>query len=74
MPLKHVLAGSVFAGAMLFGGTLFGGMILGLISTPIIFIGALKSAWIMISSGVLLFAFIMLQRVLLSGFDLRGAD
>jgi simple sugar transport system permease protein len=53
-------------------GTLFGGMILGLISTLIIFNGSLNSAWIMISSGVLLFAFIVLHRFLVSSFDIGG--
>lgn len=53
-------------------GTLLGGMNLGLISTLIIFDGSLCSAWIMIVSGLLLFAFIVLRRFLLGSFDLRS--
>ena len=52
---------------------LFGGMILGLIATLINFNGSLNGAWIMISGGVLLFLFIVMQRSLLSSFRLRGA-
>lgn len=49
-------------------------MILGLISTLIIIDGSLNSAWIMISSGFLLFVFIVLHRFLVSSFDLRGTS
>jgi simple sugar transport system permease protein len=52
-------------------GTLFGGMILGLISTLINFNGSLNSAWIMISGGVLLFLFIVLQKSIMSSLGLR---
>lgn len=70
-----VLGGTLLSGGVGFvAGTLFGGMILGLISTLIIFDGSLDSAWIMISSGVLLFAFIVLHKVLLRSFDLRGTS
>jgi simple sugar transport system permease protein len=68
-----VLGGTLLTGGVgMVAGTLFGGMILGLISTLIIFNGSLNSAWIMISSGVLLFAFIVLHRFLVSSFDIAG--
>ncbi len=68
-----VLGGTLLTGGVgMVAGTLFGGMILGLISTLIIFNGSLNSAWIMISSGMLLFAFIVLHRFLVSSFDLRS--
>ena len=67
-----VLGGTLLTGGIgMVAGTLFGGMILGLISTLIIFDGSLNSAWIMISSGILLFAFIVLHRFLVKSFDLR---
>jgi galactofuranose transport system permease protein len=69
-----VLGGTLLTGGVgMVAGTLFGGMILGLISTLIIFDGSLNSAWIMLSSGILLFCFIVLHRFLVSSFDLRGA-
>lgn len=69
-----VLGGTLLTGGVgLVAGTLFGGMILGLISTLIIFNGSLNSAWIMISSGMLLFGFIVLHRFLVRSFDLKGA-
>src|SRR5579871_221106 len=69
-----VLGGTVLTGGVgMVAGTLFGGMILGLIATLINFNGSLNGAWIMISGGVLLFLFIVLQRSLLSSFRLRGA-
>lgn len=69
-----VLGGTLLTGGVgLVAGTLFGGMILGLISTLIIFHGSLNSAWIMIVSGMLLFAFIVLHRFLVGSFDLRGS-
>jgi galactofuranose transport system permease protein len=68
-----VLGGTLLTGGVgLVAGTLFGGMILGLISTLIIFHGSLNSAWIMIASGMLLFAFIVLHRFLVGSFSLRG--
>jgi len=68
-----VLGGTLLTGGVgMVAGTLFGGMILGLISTLIIFHGSLNSAWIMIASGMLLFAFIVMHRFLVSSFDLRG--
>lgn len=68
-----VLGGTLLTGGVgMVAGTLFGGMILGLISTLIIFNGSLNSAWIMISSGILLFAFIVMQRFLVGSFNLRG--
>jgi simple sugar transport system permease protein len=70
-----VLGGTLLTGGVgMVAGTLFGGMILGLISTLIIFNGSLNSAWIMISSGFLLFVFIVLHRFLVSSFDLRGTS
>ena len=48
-------------------------MILGLIATLIIFNGSLNGAWIMITSGVLLFLFIVMQRFLVRSFNLRRA-
>ncbi|MFZ2102709.1 MAG: galactofuranose ABC transporter, permease protein YjfF [Oricola sp.] len=70
-----VLGGTLLTGGVgMVAGTLFGGMILGLISTLIIFNGSLNSAWIMISSGVLLFVFIVMHRFLVSSFDLRGTS
>lgn len=67
-PGGAVLTGGVGMAA----GALFGGMILGLIATLVNFNGSL-GAWIMISGGVLLFLFIVMQRSLLSSFRLRGA-
>lgn len=68
-----VLGGTLLTGGVgMVAGTLFGGMILGLISTLIIFNGSLNSAWIMISSGILLFVFIVLHRFLVSSFDIGG--
>lgn len=70
-----VLGGTLLTGGVgMVAGTLFGGMILGLISTLIIFNGSLNSAWIMISSGILLFLFIVLHRFLVSTFGLRGTS
>ena len=67
-----VLGGTLLTGGVgMVAGTLFGGMILGLISTLIIFNGSLNSAWILISSGVLLFAFIVMHRFLVGSFGLR---
>ena len=66
-----VLGGTLLTGGVgTVAGTLFGGMILGLISTLIIFNGSLNSAWIMISSGILLFAFIAMQRLLVGSFGI----
>lgn len=70
-----VLGGTLLTGGVgMVAGTLFGGMILGLISTLIIFHGSLNSAWIMISSGMLLFGFIVLHRFLVGSFDLRSSS
>jgi ribose/xylose/arabinose/galactoside ABC-type transport system permease subunit len=69
-----VLGGTLLTGGIgMVAGTLFGGMILGLIATLIIFNGSLNGAWIMITSGVLLFLFIVLQRFLVGSFSLRRA-
>jgi ribose/xylose/arabinose/galactoside ABC-type transport system permease subunit len=67
-----VLGGTLLTGGVgMVAGTLFGGMILGLIATLINFNGSLNGAWIMISGGVLLFLFIVMQRSLVSSFKLR---
>ena len=67
-----VLGGTLLTGGVgMIAGTLFGGMILGLIATLIIFNGTLNSAWILISSGLLLFGFILLHRFLVSSFGLK---
>jgi galactofuranose transport system permease protein len=67
-----VLGGTLLTGGVgMVAGTLFGGMILGLIATLINFNGSLNGAWIMISGGVLLFLFIVLQRSLVGSFKLR---
>ncbi len=69
-----VLGGTLLTGGVgMVAGTLFGGMILGLIATLIIFNGSLNGAWIMITSGVLLFLFIVMQRSLVGSFSLRRA-
>ena len=69
-----VLGGTALTGGVgLVVGTLFGGMILGLIATLINFNGSLNGAWIMISGGVLLFLFIVLQRVLAGTLRPAGA-
>lgn len=68
-----VLGGTLLTGGVgTVAGTLFGGMILGLISTLIIFDGSLNSAWILISSGILLFAFIVMHRLLVGTFGIRS--
>jgi simple sugar transport system permease protein len=70
-----VLGGTLLTGGVGFvAGALFGGMILGLIATLINFNGSLNGAWIMISSGLLLFVFIVLQRFLVGSFRLRAAN
>lgn len=70
-----VLGGTLLTGGVgMVAGTLFGGMILGLISTLINFNGSLNSAWILISGGVLLFLFILLQRSIVGSFNLRKAS
>ena len=72
------IAAVVLGGTALSGGvgnvvgTLFGGMILGLIGTIIDFNGSLNGAWIMISGGMLLFLFIVLQRALSGAFNFGG--
>ena len=69
-----VLGGTLLTGGTgMVAGTLFGGMILGLIATLINFNGSLNGAWIMISGGILLFLFIVMQRSLVGSFKLRGA-
>ncbi len=66
-----VLGGTMLTGGVgMVAGTLFGGMILGLIATLIDFNGSLNGAWIMISGGILLFIFIVMQRSLVGSFRL----
>ena len=68
-----VLGGTLLTGGVgMVAGTLFGGMILGLIATLINFNGSLNGAWIMISGGVLLFIFIVLQRTLVGSMKFGG--
>jgi simple sugar transport system permease protein len=70
-----VLGGTLLSGGVgTVAGTLFGGLILGLISTLILFNGSLNSAWILISSGALLFCFIALHRILLTSVGPRGTS
>ncbi|MDH2327168.1 sugar ABC transporter permease YjfF [Cereibacter sp. SYSU M97828] len=61
-----VVGGTLLTGgAGLVMGTLFGVLIQGLIQTYIVFDGTLSSWWTKIVVGLLLFAFIVLQRVIL---------
>jgi simple sugar transport system permease protein len=61
-----VLGGTLLTGGVgLVVGTLFGGLILGLIATIIVFDGSLNGAWIMIVGGLLLFLFILAQRLIM---------
>jgi ribose/xylose/arabinose/galactoside ABC-type transport system permease subunit len=69
-----VLGGTMLTGGVgLIIGTLFGGLILGLISTIIDFDGTLTSAWARVVLGVLLFVFILAQRVIMGSFRFRRA-
>ncbi|MCR9110037.1 MAG: sugar ABC transporter permease YjfF [Rhodobacteraceae bacterium] len=72
LELSAIAAVVLTGGVGTVAGTLFGGMILGLISTLIIFNGSLNSAWILISSGVLLFVFIVMHRFLVGTFGIKG--
>jgi galactofuranose transport system permease protein len=68
-----VLGGTMLTGGVgMVAGTLFGGMILGLIATLINFNGSLNGAWIMISGGILLFVFIVMQRFLVGSLKFRN--
>jgi simple sugar transport system permease protein len=59
-----VIGGTLLAGgAGYLLGTVFGVLVLGVIQTIITFQGTLSSWWTRIFVGVLLFAFILLQRV-----------
>lgn len=67
-----VLGGTLLTGGVgMVAGTLFGGLILGLIATMIDFNGSLNGAWIMIVSGLLLFLFILAQRLIMRSFMMR---
>ena len=69
-----VLGGTMLTGGIgMVAGTLFGGMIFGLIATLINFNGSLNGAWIMISGGVLLFLFIVLQRSIVGSLRLGSS-
>lgn len=76
------IAAVVIGGTLLTGGyggvvgSLFGVLILGLIQSYIIFTGTLSSWWAKIATGVLLFAFIAMQRILLlvSGRKAEGLE
>ena len=65
------IAAVVIGGTLLTGGyggvlgSLFGVLILGLIQSYIIFTGTLSSWWAKIATGLLLFAFIAMQRIVL---------
>jgi simple sugar transport system permease protein len=50
-------------------GTFFGGMIMGVIQILIAFDGTLNSWWTKIMIGILLFGFIVLQRVITRSFS-----
>ena len=68
-----VIGGTLLAGG--YGGvfgSLFGVLILGLIQTYITFEGTLSSWWARIATGVLLFLFIALQRLILFASDRRA--
>ncbi len=73
------IAAVVIGGTLLTGGqgyvfgTFIGILIQGLIQTYITFDGTLSSWWTKIAVGVLLFAFIVLQRVLILGWSARPA-
>ena len=67
-----VLGGTLLTGGVgLVVGTLFGGLILGLIATIIDFDGSLNGAWIMIVGGLLLFVFILAQRMIMGSLVQR---
>lgn len=70
-----VIGGTLLTGGVgLVLGTLFGGLIQGVIQTLIAFDGSLNSWWTKIVIGVLLFLFIVLQRVIMRSFNpLRSA-
>ena len=68
-----VIGGTLLTGGVgLVAGTFFGVVIQGLIQTYIVFDGTLSSWWTKIVVGILLFAFIALQRLLVLVGD-RGA-
>lgn len=72
------IAAVVVGGTLLTGGsglvlgTLFGVLIQGLIQTYIVFDGTLSSWWTKIVVGILLFSFIVLQRLILLLSERRG--
>jgi len=69
-----VVGGTLLTGgAGLVLGTLFGVLIQGLIQTYIVFDGTLSSWWTKIVVGLLLFAFIVLQRLILMLSERRAA-
>jgi simple sugar transport system permease protein len=65
-----VIGGTLLTGGMGFvAGTFFGGMIMGVIQILIAFDGTLNSWWTKIMIGILLFGFIVLQRVITRSFS-----
>ena len=69
-----VVGGTLLTGGSgLVLGTLFGVLIQGLIQTYIVFDGTLSSWWTKIVVGLLLFAFIVLQRLILLVSERRAA-
>ncbi|WP_062112802.1 galactofuranose ABC transporter, permease protein YjfF [Aureimonas sp. AU40] len=69
-----VIGGTLLTGGVGFvAGTLVGVLISGLIQTYIVFDGTLSSWWTKIAIGILLFAFITLQRVLTRRTSLAAA-
>jgi simple sugar transport system permease protein len=68
-----VIGGTLLAGGRgHMVGTLLGLLVFGTIQTAILFDGRLSSWWIRIVVGLLLLAFILLQRVLLRGAGKRA--
>ena len=69
-----VIGGTLLTGGTgLVAGTFVGLLIQGLIQTYIVFDGTLSSWWTKIAIGFLLFAFIVLQRVILWRSEARTA-
>ena len=66
--LMGLLFTALFGGIGYVIGTLFGGLIQGVIQTLIAFDGSLNSWWTKIAIGGLLFAFIVLQRLITRSF------
>jgi galactofuranose transport system permease protein len=68
-----VIGGTLLTGGVGYlAGTLLGVLIFGTIQSALIFDGRLNSWWLRIAVGVLLLAFILLQRFLTRGSERRG--